>query len=516
MIDVTTVPTSPGCYIYKNKSGIIIYIGKAKNLKKRVASYFQKKEHDAKTKVMVQNIDSMDVIATDTEVEALILENTLVKKHMPKYNIDLKDSKTYAYIQVTDEEFPRLLVARKKTGKGNLYGPFTSGAERDYIIMLLRKVNQIRTCKRMPKKACLRSHIKLCSAPCIGNITKEDYNKRINDASLILRGKTEDMLALLTDDMQKASENQEFERAILIRDQLGAIEHLSERQKVERNRKYDEDIINYIIRNDKVYLMVFNIYKGTLTNKSEYSFDETEDFFDEFLIQYYSENVVPKEIIIPHTVDQAMKEFLENKRKKKVTITIPKVGEKKQLLTLVEKNLEITFFGNTSKLEALQKVLRLQETPDVIECFDISHLSGSSTVGSMVQFRNAKPDKTNYRRFKIRTVSGIDDFKSIAEVVHRRYKRLKQEQQPFPNLIVIDGGKGQLSSALKELEKLDLKIPIISIAKRLEEIFVPGLNFSIQMKKKEKVLQFIQEIRDEAHRFAIKYNRLRRSKEMLE
>ena len=515
MIDVETLPNNPGCYLFKDDEDKILYIGKAKNIKKRVKSYFQKDILDPKTKNLVKNIDSVDVIVTDNEFEALILENNLVKKHQPKFNIDLKDAKSFAYIQLTKEDFPRVLLSRRKIGYGKFYGPFVSAQERDYILHFLRKTFTLRTCKKMPKKPCLRYHIKLCNAPCIGLISKEEYSRKIENIKLILSGKTNKLLKKLDKEMSSASEMLDFEKAIMIRNQTTAITHLTERQNMQRTKKYDEDILNYRIKDDKAYLMLFNIHKGTLVNKNEFVFDFHDEFLEEFIVRYYSENPIPKEVIIPRVVSDATSTFLSKEKKSKVTITVPKRGEKKQLLNLVLKNIEIAFFSDTKKVDELKEKLLLQETPRVIECFDISHISGTSTVGSMVQFRNGKPDKSNYRRFRIRTVGGVDDYAAISEVVRRRYSRLKNEDETLPNLIVIDGGKGQLSSALEELEKLELKVPIISIAKQFEEIYMPGVSQPLSLAKKEKALQFIQEMRDEAHRFAIKYNRLLRKKELI-
>ena len=513
MIQIDELPREPGCYLYKDSKGTIIYIGKAKDLRKRVSSYFQKKDLDVKTQVLIQNIADVEVFVTKNEVEALILENNLIKRHQPKYNINLKDSKRYAYIQITDEEFPKLLTARRIT-EGKFFGPFVSGLERDYVQQLLIRQFRIRTCKKMPKKPCLRYHINLCDAPCSGYVSKERYGERIARITVILQGKTGSLEKDLKEQMKGYSLVQNFEQALEIREQLKAIETLHERQTVERQKEYNEDIINYVVRDNRVYLILFNIYRGMLSNKNEFDFDYSKDFLEEFVVQYYSEHEIPKELILPVEVEDSIREFLENVRGKKVNVTAPKIGEKKELLELVKKNIEISFFADESKMEELQKKLKLQDMPRVIECFDISHLSGTSTVGSMVQFRNGKPDKSNYRRFRIRTVSGIDDFRAIAEVVLRRYTRLKNENAEMPHLIVIDGGIGQLNFALQELEKLELKIPVISLAKRFEEVYVPGLRFPI--KPDGKALHFLQEIRDEAHRFAISYNRLLRKKEMKE
>jgi len=515
MIDLKATPTEPGCYIYKNDSDKVIYVGKAKNLRKRVSSYFRKTEHDQKTQCLISNIHSVDYIVTNNELEALILENTLIKKYKPKYNIHLKHSGTYPYIQLTAEKFPRLLLARSKTGKGSYYGPFVSSNTRFNIVSVLNRTFRLRTCKRLPKKVCLRHHIELCSAPCAGCVERSDYLKAIDKVKMVLNGKNAELLKNMQDEMLAFSRDLAFEKAMELRNQIRAIEILSERQAMDRNRVYNEDIINFVVRNGKVFLILFNIYKGTLNNKSEYSFDFSEGFLEEFITRYYSEKDIPSELILPAEIGETLVSFLSMKKKGKVKVVLPQKGEKKLLLDLVKKNIEISFFGDMTLLEDLKNVLSLDSTPFVIECFDISHLSGTSMVGSMVQFRNAKPDKSNYRKFKIMSVQGIDDTKAIAEVVRRRYTRLLKSGSELPSLVIIDGGKGQLNSAVRELEKIGLSIPLVSIAKRLEEIHKPGLENPIRISRKGKTLHLIQQIRNEAHRFAITYNRLLRSKEQL-
>jgi excinuclease ABC subunit C len=515
MIDYSNIPTNPGCYLFKDKKNNVVYVGKAKNLKKRVNSYFQKKDLDSKTQLMMEYVDSVDFIATDNEVEALILENNLIKKNSPKYNIDLKDSKRFAYIQLTDDDFPRILYARRPSGKGKFFGPFVSAAARDDIIWLLKKTFQIRTCKRMPKKACLRYHINLCLAPCIGKVSKKEYSEVIGKVEMVLKGKTGELVKSLTSEMKKASKKEEFEQALELRNQISAIKWLSEKQDMERMKRYNEDILNYVVKGGKVYLILFNIYKGILENKQEFEFNYNDDFLEEFIVQYYSENNVPKELLLPENTDDSIVTFLKDRREGAVSVKVPQKGDKKRLLDLVQMNVELTFFGDTEKLVDLKNKLKLQDIPTVIECFDVSHLSGTSTVASMVQFRNAKADKSNYRRFKIRTVEGIDDFAAIGEVVKRRYRRLKREKTSMPDLIIIDGGMGQLNSALNQLSELDLKIPVISIAKKFEKIYVPGLSFPMSLDKKSKAQKLIQEIRDEAHRFALSYSKQLRNKEMI-
>ena len=509
------LPNVPGCYIFKDKNDKVIYVGKAKNLKKRLKNYINKTDLDIKTKSMLLRIERYDFLVTDSETEALILENTLIKKYQPKYNIRLKDAKSHTYILLTNEKFPRVLIARQKKGNSKFYGPFISAQERDYVLQFIRKTFSLRTCKKLQKKPCLRYHMNLCEAPCIGFIDEENYNTKIENVKLILSGHTDKLIKKMKNEMRRFSQNNNFELALKTREQIKALEHLSEHQKMIREKKYNEDIINYKIKDEKVYLILFNINKGILHNKNEFVFDYNQDFFEEFIVQYYSENPVPKEVIVPEKVTDSISEFLSKKKKSKAFVTIPEKGEKKQLLDLVEKNVDITFFTDSEKVETLKNRLKLESTPNVIECFDISHLSGSSSAGSMVQFRAGKPDKNNYRRFKIKTVAGIDDFAAIAEVVRRRYFRLKIEKGELPDLIIIDGGRGQLNFALQEIEKLNLKIPVISIAKQFEEIYVPNLEIPLVFEKKDKALCFIQEIRDEAHRFAIKYNRLLRKKELI-
>ena len=516
MFSKIKIPKNPGCYLFKDKKDRVLYVGKAKNLKNRIKTYENGYDLDPKTRYMLNKAVDLDFIVTDNEVEALILENTLIKKYKPKYNIRLKDAKSHSYIKITDEKYPRALISRRKVGKEKYYGPFVSASERDYILHFIKKTFNLRTCKKLKKKPCLRHHIDMCDAPCAKLISKNEYDKKIRKVKKVLSGKTKELINELEAEMEKLSNEKKFELAIKLRNEIFALKNLNERQNMKREKRYNEDILNFEIKDDKVYLMLFNIYKGTLNNKNEFIFEKTTNFLDEFIVQYYSEKKVPKEIIIPEEIDRSIEEFLSKKKGSKVKINVPQRGEKKQLLELVLKNIELTFFSNIKKPKILQNKLKLKNTPNVIECFDISHLSGTSTVGSMVQFRNGKPDKNNYRRFKIRTVDGIDDFEAISEVVRRRYKRLKNENRTYPDLIIIDGGRGQLNFSIRELEKIGVKIPIISVAKKFEEIYIPGKVDQVRLSDKDKALHYIQEIRNEAHRFAIKYNRLLRRKELIQ
>jgi excinuclease ABC subunit C len=486
----------------------VLYVGKARDLKKRVSSYSQRPFPDSKTASLLQTASDLDFIVTSTEVEALLLENTLIKKHWPRYNVKLKDSSRYAYIHLTNDKFPRIRISRKADGPGTFFGPFVSARERSLVFKVVRETFGLRTCKRLPKRACLRYHLGRCSGPCIGKITESEYADRVRRARSVLKGNISEIIASMKEEMRSLAAMKEFERARELRDEIAALERLQERQKVERQRRPDQDILSYMLEGDSVYLMLFKVYKGTLEGKEEFLFPQSESFLEEFLVQYYSETEPPQELIVPEALDEPLAEFLTQMKGKRVRVTVPKQGEKKELLELAKKNVEIGFFGDKKKLEALQEALSLPRLPSVIECFDISHLSGTSTVGSMVQFRDGRPDKHNYRRFKIRSVDGIDDFSSIAEVVRRRYSRLIKENQELPDLIIVDGGEGQLSRALRELRKLGIRIPAISIAKGEEKICIPGTGRPLHIKKDEKASLFVQEIRDEAHRFAIAYSRL--------
>ena len=505
MIDLEIIPASPGCYLYSDNK-TIIYIGKAKNLKKRVSNYFNKKDHDSKTSALVKNIKKIDFIVTDSEIEALILENALIKKHQPKYNISLKDSKQFACIAITNEKYPRLALDRQNKSEKR-FGPFTSGQVRDELRELLIKTFKIRTCNRLPKRACLRYHIGICSAPCIQAISEQDYQESVDDAELVLKGKTQLLIKQLTTQMVADAKQQKYELALESRKKVESLVWLKQRQNMQRDKQYNEDILNYVEKDGKLYIMFFNVHQGILENKQSYIIPNGKGMFEEFILRYYTEEIVPAELILPHDIDPLILQAINSIRKKNLKVIVPKIGEKKQLLTLVIKNIELQYFAKETALFELQKYLQLQEIPQVIECFDISHLHGTNTVASMVQFRGGVPDKSNYRRFKINTVTGIDDFASIAEVVRRRYARLKSEGTLLPNLIVIDGGKGQLSAAGEQLKLLELRIPMISLAKKLEEVFVPGLSHPINIPHKTKALKMLQRLRDEAHRFAITYNR---------
>ncbi|HVN65102.1 MAG TPA: excinuclease ABC subunit UvrC [Methanomicrobiales archaeon] len=516
MVNLAQVPSSPGCYLFRDAKGDLLYIGKAKDLKKRVSSYFRRASPDSRIRAMAERVAFVDFMVTDNEVEALVLENNLIKRHQPKYNIDLRDAKTYAYIELTKEPFPRIMMARRPSEEGSSFGPFVSARERDRVLRALKRAFGLRTCRRLPKRACLRHHMGSCTAPCVGGITPEEYALRVKRVESILKGGSAELLADLRREMAGRSREQDFEGAMAVRDQIEAVEHLATRQKVERRRDHDEDIINYLETGEKVYLMLFSVERGTLSEKEEFIFAASPEFMEEFLVQYYSDHAPPKELILPNAVSLPVVKFLALRRGNKVIVSVPVKGEKMQLLDLVRRNLEQTFFGEQLRLEALRGALHLPAAPSTIECFDISHLSGTSTVGSMVRFVDGRPEKKGYRRFRIRTVGGVDDTAAITEVVRRRYSRLVREGQKLPDLVIIDGGKGQLAAAGAALAGVKVKIPLISIAKREEEVFAPGFSVPLPLDKKGPASLLIREIRDEAHRFAVAYHRLLRRKKVVE
>ena len=352
LLDPAKIPTDPGCYLFKDTEGTIIYIGKAKNLKKRVSSYFQKSDHGTKTTLMVSEAADLDFIITASEVEALILENTLIKRHQPKYNIDLKDAKSYAFIQISDDSFPRIGIARYRGGKkgGSLYGPFVSAAERDQVLSFIKQTFHLRTCRKMTKRACLRSHLGTCSAPCQGKVSEPEYQYQIRSADLLLKGKNQDLISDLKTKMAEHADQEEFEQALTIRDQITAIERLSERQYVQRQKQANEHIINFQLVAGMVYLILFTIERGTLTSKEDFVFPETEEFLEEFIIQYYATVKPPNELILPEMPDETIQDYLSDIRGTKVTITIPVHGAKKHLLDLVTRNIEASFFSGKMRL----------------------------------------------------------------------------------------------------------------------------------------------------------------------
>lgn len=541
---IANLPQKPGIYQYKDSAGKIIYVGKAIKLRNRVRSYFNKlKHHDAKTRALVNKIEDVEVIVTDSEAEALILEDTLIKKHKPRYNINLKDDKSYPYVKVTNEPYPRIFQTRNVIRDGSKYfGPFTKVGDMHRVLELIHKLFRLRTCKlnitaetilEKKHKVCLEYHIKKCDGPCEGLISQEDYNKNIDYAKSILSGKTRDLEHYLRKKMEQLSEEMKFEEAAQVRDQLGAIRQFVSRQKVVTADLVDRDVFGIYREDNTACSLVFTVREGKLIGRKHFIIKKADDLTDEEIVQrtldtWYSEQeFVPKEIFLPTEPEdiETLSTILAKKRKASVSIKIPKIGEKRHLVDLAENNAQYIlkeYLLAIAKREqsvphavqALQRDLRLKRLPRIIECFDNSHLQGTELVSSMVCFEDGKPKKSEYRKFKNQTVNKNDDFAAMREAVERRYSRLINEKQRLPDLIVIDGGKGQLSSAVSVLKELGIlgKVAIVGLAKRLEEVFFPGNSEAVLLPRTSSSLRLIQQLRDEAHRFAITYHRQLRSK----
>lgn len=515
---IKELPLKPGVYIYKDARGKIVYVGKAKELRKRVSSYFAK-NHVDKTALLVKEIEQLEIIVTDNEIEALILEARLIRQHRPKYNIDLKDGVRYAHLKITNEPFPRLLTVRQVDKDGAQYfGPYTDGTAREYSARLLRSIFKIRTCApKLPSKVCLQFYIGNCDAPCIKNISEPDYQSNIAAAASVLKGQTKKVIKQLEQDMVKFSERRIYEQARARRDQIRALQKFAQQKKIAMYRSYNEDALQFLQTGDKIYLQLFRVEKGQISGKQEFTFDAQDEIVESFIRQYYATNEIPDVLLVPAPLAEQtlLAAYLTKVKGKKVEIRVPKTGSKKKLLDMVYKNVVYAVSQEDQALVDLRELLNLTGLPHVIECFDISTILGQYTVASMVQFRGGKPDRAQYRRFRIKTVHQQDDFASMAEVVRRRYTRLLEEKRELPNLIVIDGGRGQLNAAWEALKGLNLHIPIIGLAKKEEEIYRLEDLEPLKISRKQKSLHILQNIRDEAHRFAITYHRLLRQKGQL-
>lgn len=541
------LPADPGVYLYKNDKGKIIYIGKAKNLRNRVRSYFHSSLDSPKTQIMVSKVTDLEMIITNSEMEALILENNLIKQHKPRYNVNLKDDKSFPYIRITNEPYPQIFSTRTVVKDGSRYfGPYTDVKSMKNSLRMINKLFKIRSCKywideevikQKKIKVCLDYHIKKCDGPCEGLISENDYNRMVNQVVKLLRGKTDELMSDLNQEMEAASANLEFEKAANIRDKIEQLEVYSSKQKVVLPSGEDKDILSAAIEGKDVAATILNIRSGRLAGKRQLnlSSEKTEDLgeiHNAVIKFYYNEYVdIPKEIVleIEPNDKEALIDWLSEKGNRKVSFIIPKrQSEAKSLLQMSKQNAILQLKeiqlqkmkkeGNVPYvLSALQRDLRLKNLPRKIECFDISNLQGTDTVASMVVFVDGKPKKSLYRKFIIKDVQGPDDFASMREVITRRYKKLIEENEQFPDLIIVDGGKGQLSSAVEILDELGVKDQqIIGLAKRLEEVFFPGISESQSIPKTSSSLKLIQHVRDEAHRFAITFHRSRRDKRTLQ
>lgn len=530
-----TLPDNPGVYQYFDSEGKIIYVGKAKNLKKRVSSYFNKEQHEnGKTQVLVRKIVDIKYIIVDTEIDALLLENNLIKKYQPRYNVMLKDDKTYPWICIKNERFPRVFQTRNLIKDGSVYfGPYASVKVMYTVLDLIKQLYPLRNCNfnltddniRAGKfKVCLEYHIGNCKAPCIGKETEEEYNRKISDIKDIVKGNINTVARHLKELLQQHVEKLEFEKAQIIKEKIDQLEKFQSKSTVVNPSINNVDVFSIVTDEKCGYVNFFKVVNGSIiqahTIELKKKLDESPEELLTLAIAELRErfNSDAKEIIIPFEIEL---EFPG------ITLTVPQRGDKKHLLDLSERNVDyyrreklkqeslVDPERHTNRiLEQMKKDLRLSELPRHIECFDNSNFQGDYPVAAMTVFKDAKPSKKDYRHFNIKTVEGPNDFASMEEIIYRRYKRVLDEKLEMPQLIVIDGGKGQLSSALESLDKLGLrgKVGIIGIAKKLEEIYFPGDSIPIYLDKRSESLKIIQQIRDEAHRFGITHHRSKRDK----
>ena len=553
------LPEKPGVYIMKNSLGEIIYVGKAKILKNRVRSYFQNsKNHSEKVKVMVKNISEFEYIVTDSEMEALILECNLIKKHSPRYNIALKDDKFYPFIKITtNDDYPRVFVTRKYAKDGAKYfGPYTNGTAVYETITLINKIFPIRTCKLIINedgqkvRPCLNYHIKKCVAPCAGYITKERYGEMINEIMDILNGKDKTIKNSLKKSMEEASMNLEFEKAARYRDKLLAIDAIVEKQKIFKTMEGDEDFINIYQDEKDSCIQIFFSRDGKVTGREHFIFENTADdkvgeVLEDFITSFYGGTAkIPKTIYLPDIEDsELIEEFLTIKRGAKAWVKVPQKGQKKDMLEMVKNNAKITLEQfkdkflkekeiNRITLEELRGLLDLDEAPFRIESYDISNIQGVDSVGTMVVFEEGRSKNSDYRRFKIKSVKGANDYDSMREILERRFshgldeiKRIQERNlnfssgkfSNFPDLIMMDGGKGQVNIALEVLDKLNISIPVCGLVKD-DKHQTRGIiynNKELIINRSSNLMQMIRRIQDEVHRFAITYHRTLRDKRTL-
>ena len=535
-IKLKTIPESAGVYQYLDKEGTIIYVGKAKNLKKRVSSYFTKNHDSGKTRVLVKRIADIKFIVVETETDALLLENNLIKKHKPRYNVLLKDDKSYPWICIKKERFPRVFPTRRLIKDGSEYfGPYTSMKTVHTLLDLIKGLYQLRTCnydlaedkiEDGKYKVCLEYHLGNCQGPCEGYQTEDDYQENIKAIREIIKGNFKDSLGQFKQQMKTYAEKMLFEDAQRIKEKIEVLENYQAKSTIINPRISNVDVFSIVSDESFGYVNFLQISYGSIirshTLEIKKKLDETDKELLELAIVEIRErfNSKSKEIYVPFKVNIG----------EQIKVTVPQLGDKKHILDLSLRNakyyrmerfkqIKITDPDrHANRIMAQMKAdLRLSEEPRHIECFDNSNIQGTNPVAACVVFKNGKPSKKDYRHFNIKTVEGPDDFASMEEVVYRRYKRLLEEEQPLPQLIIIDGGKGQLSSALKSLDVLGLrgKIAIIGIAKRLEELFYPNDPIPLYLDKKSETLKIIQQLRNEAHRFGIEHHRNRRSKNAL-
>ena len=554
---LSTMPVSPGVYQFRNASGRVIYVGKAKNLRNRVRSYFRNRQQlFGKTLVLVTHIADFELIITSSEVEALILENNMIKELKPRYNVNLKDDKSYPYLVITNEPFPRLLISRQRRKDGSIwFGPYTESRQLHSILDLIGSIFPLRSCKhRLSEeniaakkyKVCLDYHIHKCKGPCEGRQPEEEYLLMIEEITRLLKGKTSSMIRSLTNTMQLLARELKFEQAAEIKAQLDSLKRYAERQKVVAGDGLDRDVFAVATGEEDGCGVVFKIREGKLLGSQRIYMNNTEGESDaglqaRVMEKYYLETLelVPDEILLqePLAIDEeeTLRAFIVEKQreegteKKTIRFVVPQIGEKAHLVEMCRQNarhhLEEYLIQKQKRgeavrehygLTALRELLHLPKLPERIECFDNSHLQGTDYVSSMVCFEKGKPKKSDYRKFKMNSFEGSDDYAAMAEVIRRRYGGSLSTVLPLPDLIVVDGGKGQVNTAFQTLNALGLSIPVIGLAKRIEEIFTPQARDPFNLPKTSPALKLLQQLRDEAHRFAITYHRQLRSERTLQ
>jgi len=541
------LPAAPGVYQHLDAAGKVLYVGKAKNLRNRVRQYFQKSRSlGSRIEQMLTKATDLEIIVTDSEVEALILEANLIKKFKPRYNVSLKDDKSYPYIVITGEPYPRVFITRHVRRDGSRYfGPYTDVKNVRAALKAIRDIFMIRSCnylideeaiRKKKFKVCLDYHIKKCEGPCEGLVSSERYNAMIDQVASLLRGKTGSLIRTLRTEMERLAAAQRFEDAAVLRDRIRGLEAYSERQKATDLDATDRDIVAFAADADDACGVIFKLRDGKMVGRQHYYMGNVEgkpepEILEALLQRYYLDaEDIPSQVLTPVTLEDAdaVARWLGGRRGEPVTLLVPEGGEEAKLVRLTQSNAK--FLLEELKIQkmkradyiphpllALQKDLGLDRVPRKIECFDNSNIQGSDPVASMVVFVDGKPRKSEYRKFRIQSVTGPDDFASMREIIERRYSRLLEEQGELPDLIVVDGGKGQLSSAVEVLTRLGLKDrPVIGLAKRLEEVFLPGRSDPELIAKASSGLRLLQQVRDEAHRFAITFHRTLRTKRTLQ
>jgi excinuclease ABC subunit C len=544
---IESLPAGPGVYQHKDAEGKVLYVGKAKSLRNRVRQYFQKSRSlDARIEAMLSKATDLEIIVTESEVEALILEANLIKKLKPRYNVSLKDDKSYPYIVITNEPYPRVFVTRHVRRDGSRYfGPYTDVKNVRAALKSVRDIFMIRSCNyfideesilKHKIKVCLDYHIKKCEGPCEGLVSRERYNAMIDQVATLLQGKTASLIEDLTREMEQLAAQMKFEEAALLRDRIKGLQAYTEKQKVVDLDQTDRDIIGLAVEGDDACGVIFKLREGKMIGRQHYYMGNVDqksesEVVETLVQQYYLEaDYIPKEVLLPAPLEDmdALQQWLSGRRREPVAVTHPTEGEEGKLVRLSNANakylldeLKVQKMKRADYIphpvRSLQRDLSLKELPRKIECFDISNIQGTDSVASMVVFVDGKPKKSEYRKFKIASVSGPDDFASMKEVIRRRYSRLLEEHQTLPDLIMVDGGKGQLSSAVEVLDALGIhNQSIIGLAKRLEEVYLPGKSDPELIAKNSTGLRLLQQVRDEAHRFAITFHRSLRTKRTLQ